>query len=411
MRTAIEVVDVSKRFRMDLDRKVSLKERAIRLGRRGRGHRDLWALRDVGFEVYEGETIGLLGHNGSGKSTLLKCIGGILRPTHGEIRTRGRLATLLELGAGFHPDLTGRENVFLNASILGLSRVDIERRFDDIVGFAGLEAFIDQQVKHYSSGMYVRLGFAVAINVDPHVLLVDEVLAVGDEAFQQRCLAKVDEFQKQGRTIVVVSHAAELVRQICDRAVVLDHGEQVTIDTPLEAIRAFRRTLRDRDEPVTELLDITDPGTPHDHSGAVRIVDLKVSRPVSTTPYVQPGEDIVVHVHYRAQRRIECPVFALSIFNSARTLVFGCNTDILGGGPKVVDGDGWVSFRLHDLPLLDGSYTISIGVHNEDASVVYDQADHAASFEVMAAQRVVGIVHLTTTVSQDAPDSGRSAVP
>ena len=223
---AIEVDGVSKRFRLTTERHSSLKERAIHFGRRHSG-KELWALRDISIEVEEGKTVGLLGHNGSGKSTLLKCIGGILQPNKGVIRTKGRLASLLELGAGFHPELTGRENVFLNASILGMSKRDIEGRFDDIVGFAELEQFIDQQVKHYSSGMYVRLGFAVATNVDPDVLLVDEVLAVGDESFQRKCLDRVRLFQKQGRTIVFVTHAADLVRQICDKATVLDHGELV----------------------------------------------------------------------------------------------------------------------------------------------------------------------------------------
>ena len=193
---------------------------------------DFWALRDISFDIDEGETVGLLGHNGSGKSTLLKCVGGILQPTTGLIRVRGRLASLLELGAGFHPDLTGRENVYLNAAILGLKRVDIEKRFDDIVEFAELEQFIDQQVKHYSSGMYVRLGFAVAVNVDPDVLLVDEVLAVGDETFQRKCLDRVHQFQDEGRTIVVVTHAADLVRRICTRVVVLDHGDLVALAHP-----------------------------------------------------------------------------------------------------------------------------------------------------------------------------------
>ena len=196
----------------------------MHLGRKKRGHKDFWALRDIDLDIAEGETVGLLGHNGSGKSTLLKCVGGILSPTEGEIRVRGRIASLLELGAGFHPDLTGRENVFLNASILGMAKRDIEQRLDEIVAFAELEAFIDEQVKHYSSGMYVRLGFAVAINVEPDVLLVDEVLSVGDEAFQQKCLDRVRGFQQDGRTIIFVSHAADLVRRICDRVMVLDHG-------------------------------------------------------------------------------------------------------------------------------------------------------------------------------------------
>src|SRR5205085_4377797 len=186
--------------------------------RRKKTVEDFWALRDITFDVPEGTTVGLLGHNGSGKSTLLKLIGGILRPTSGEIRRRGRLASLLELGGGLHPELTGRENVYLNASILGLSKKQIDARFDDIVAFAEMERFIDEQVKHYSSGMYVRLGFSVATNVDPEILLIDEVLAVGDENFQRKCLDRVKQFQRNGVTIAFVTHAPALVRRRCDMA-------------------------------------------------------------------------------------------------------------------------------------------------------------------------------------------------
>src|SRR5262249_30415863 len=188
--------------------------------------------------------MGLLGHNGSGKSTLLKCVAGILQPTTGEIRTHGRVAALLELGAGFNHELTGRENIFMNASILGLSKRETEKVFDEIVAFSELDKFIDMQVRHYSSGMYVRLGFAVAVNVDPDILLVDEVLAVGDEAFQRKCLERVARFQREGRTILFVTHAADLVRKVCDRAIVLDHGHLVSDSAPGEAVRTFRETLQ-----------------------------------------------------------------------------------------------------------------------------------------------------------------------
>lgn len=214
----IRVVDVSKSF--SLNKQKSLKERVVNLGRE-RKHRDAFtALRDVSFEVESSTTLGLIGHNGSGKSTLLKTIGGILSPDKGYVERRGRLAALLEVGAGFHGDLTGRENVFLNASILGLTRKQTERYFDDIVAFADIgDQFIDTQVKFYSSGMYVRLAFAVAVHVDPEILLVDEVLAVGDEPFQRKCMERIKQFQREGRTIVLVTHALDTVRQLCDRAI------------------------------------------------------------------------------------------------------------------------------------------------------------------------------------------------
>ena len=221
MAPAIEVVDVSKRFRIYREKPTTLKQRL--LSGRTRAE-DFWALRDVAFDVAEGESLALIGPNGSGKSTLLKVIAGILRPTNGKVLQRGRLAGLLELGAGFHPELTGRENVYLNSAFLGLSRKETDAVYDDIVGFAELGDFMETAIKFYSSGMLVRLGFACAVHVDPDVLLIDEVLAVGDEAFQARCLDRVRWFQRQGRTIVLVSHALDMVRQLCDQAVMLDHG-------------------------------------------------------------------------------------------------------------------------------------------------------------------------------------------
>src|SRR5450830_1951334 len=218
----IQVAGVSKRF--VLHKEKSLKERLLRNGRGAVASEDFWALRDIDLSVEAGTTVGLMGSNGSGKSTLLKIVGAIIQPTSGTVMRRGRLAALLELGAGFHPDLTGRENVYLNASILGLTRAETERHFDAIVDFSGIERFIDTQVKFYSSGMYVRLAFAVAIHVDPDILLVDEVLAVGDEPFQRKCLERIRGFQHEGRTIILVTHGLDQVAEFCDRAIVLEHG-------------------------------------------------------------------------------------------------------------------------------------------------------------------------------------------
>jgi ABC-2 type transport system ATP-binding protein len=234
----IRVREVSKRFIIRKDK--SLKERIVNFKRSNRYKDDFWALRDVDFTITAGSTVGLLGANGSGKSTLLKVIGGIIDPTDGFVERRGRLAALLELGAGFHPDLTGRENVFLNASILGLSRAQTEGYFDSIVDFAEIGDFIDTQVKFYSSGMYVRLAFAIAVHVDPDVLLVDEVLAVGDEPFQKKCMDKIKEFQAEGRTIVFVSHSADQVADLCDRVVVLSHGSVIFDGATVAGIEALR---------------------------------------------------------------------------------------------------------------------------------------------------------------------------
>lgn len=234
---AISVEAVSKRFRLELNRPASLKEAILRFGRRE--VRDFWVLRDISLQVRAGSFFGLIGHNGSGKSTLLRLIAGIHRPTSGEIRTSGRLSALLELGSGFHPDLTGRENVFLNGAMLGLSRRQMSAAMDEIVDFSGIGDQIDAPVKIYSSGMYVRLGFAVAVKVDPQILLVDEVIAVGDEQFQQKCLHHMERLRAAGTTVLVVSHDSALVRRLCDSAAWLDHGRLLLKGDPDTVVGAY----------------------------------------------------------------------------------------------------------------------------------------------------------------------------
>jgi ABC-type polysaccharide/polyol phosphate transport system ATPase subunit len=236
----VRAEDVSKRFVIRKEK--SLKERIVNFGRSQKHKDDFWALRDVSFEITAGTTLGLVGANGSGKSTLLKVLGGIIEPNDGFVQRRGRLAALLELGAGFHPDLTGRENVYLNSSILGLSRKQTDEYFESIVAFSEIAEFIDTQVKFYSSGMYVRLAFAIAVHVDPDILLVDEVLAVGDEPFQEKCMAKIKEFQSEGRTIILVSHSAKQVEDLCDRVLVLSHGSVVFDGGATEGIAALRES-------------------------------------------------------------------------------------------------------------------------------------------------------------------------
>lgn len=230
----LKVENVSKSFKIAHHH--SLKERMVNFSKYKNSVEIFHAVDDVSLELKMGETLGLIGHNGSGKSTLLKIIGGILAPSSGQVFRRGRMAALLELGAGFHPDLTGRENVFLNAAILGLTKQETQKNFDSIVDFSGIENFIDSQVKFYSSGMYVRLAFAVAVHSDPDLLLIDEVLAVGDEPFQEKCMNRIREFQQQGRSIVLVTHSPDSVMETCSRVVVLDHGKSVFQGDPQMAL-------------------------------------------------------------------------------------------------------------------------------------------------------------------------------
>jgi lipopolysaccharide transport system ATP-binding protein len=238
---AVSVENVSKSFKLYKERNQSLKSTIMR-GRRS-VHEEFLALRDISFEVPQGSTFGLIGSNGSGKSTLLKCLAKIYYPEQGRISANGRVAALLEVGSGFHPELSGRENIFLNGSILGMSRKEVTRKFDEIVSFSGVEEFIDQPVKNYSSGMYVRLGFSVAINIDPDILVVDEVLAVGDAEFQEKCRQKFVDFKKAGKTVILVSHAMGAVEDMCDHAAWLRHGELMMHGRAKPTIKAYLNSL------------------------------------------------------------------------------------------------------------------------------------------------------------------------
>jgi ABC-2 type transport system ATP-binding protein len=423
--TSVEVQGVSKRFRLYHEKYTSLKEKVIHAGRVP--HEDLWALRDVSFEVPEGETVGILGRNGSGKSTLLKCVCGILQPTTGQVVVRGKLAGLLELGAGFQQELSGRENIYLNGSMLGFSKRDVDRMFDDIVEFAELGQFIDNQVKYYSSGMYVRLGFAVAVNVDPDVLVIDEVLAVGDERFQRKCMDRVKQFQREGRTILFVSHAPDLVRSICDRAVVLSDGEMVGVGVPGEAIRLFRERLLEAGDALgaseaaaalgvapEEAADghagegqaLPDPPAAGVQAAAGSISSLRLapqeSRPVRFTDvtcvlpaeserrYLLPGEPVTIRASFESARPVLGAVFQLEVRGDAGTGLFRTDSEILGVPCDLAPGPGTFEFHLEAVPLLDGAYDVNLGV--QTARGLSDWREPACTFEVMNPGRSTGVV-------------------
>lgn len=395
MGAVIEIENVSKHFKLNHARADSLKERVVNF--RKANYEEFWALRDVSIDVQQGETIGLLGHNGSGKSTLLKCVAGIMRPTSGTIRKRGRTAALLELGAGFHGDLTGRENIYMNGSILGFSRTEIDRIFDDIVAFSEIEEFIDNQVKHYSSGMAARLGFAVAVNVEPEILLVDEVLAVGDEAFQRKCLDRIKQFQREGRTILLVTHAVDMVRQICDRAAVLDHGQLVTIGAPGEAALAFREHLRKRGAEVPK--DLDDPTLLRNLQ--IQITDVAIEYPEPGRAHVLPSEPLGIRVDYEAPRRVDDVIFSIAIYDQEGRMLLGTNSELTGDDVDFVEGRGSCRFLFERIPLLDGVYLVSIGIHSYDGELIYDQRAEQDTIEVLSHGREVGLVHFPVHVRLD----------
>jgi len=417
MSAAIEIVGVSKHFRLYAERYNSLKERAIHLGRIP--YRDFWALEDINLEIEEGETVGLLGHNGSGKSTLLKCIAGIIRPSSGEIRIRGRLAALLELGAGFHPELTGRENVYLNASLLGLGRRDIEARFDDIVGFAELEEHIDQQVKYYSSGMYVRLGFAVAINMEPDILLVDEVLAVGDELFQRKCLARIRQFQREGRTIVFVTHGPDMVRQICNRVAVLHEGKTVAWGDPAAAVRTYREHLLKRAAVSEEAAQLVTAMTESEGIGEasetvagpaldnrVSITSVSFEDPQLGSELVAAGGPMSVRIRYRASDRVEDIVGVVAVYDGGGQMLFMWRSDYMGGPSGPIEaGEGEFCFRFDSVPLVEGTYPVSAGLHSLDGSTVYEWQDKRANLNVINSHSLNGLLYLPASVEVAAGSS------
>ncbi len=410
--TAIEVVNASKSFILQPDRPRSFQELVVNGFRRGKRRKDevLWALRDVSFSVKPGETLGLIGSNGSGKSTCLKLLTRILEPTTGAVRVQGRVSALLELGAGFHPDLTGRENVFLHGSVIGLGRREMARRYEDIVAFAELERFIDIPVKFYSSGMYVRLAFATAINVNPDVLLVDEVLAVGDQSFQEKCLARIHEMKALGVTIVFVSHSLDAVRSLCDRAIWLDHGEVREDNLSDVVIGRYLQAGREHDEAAAmaereaerqsqpEPQAATEEETPTDDdpmaryrkrwgSREVEIVEVRFyDREGRDRLLLTTGEPMTIAIRYHAHQRIERPMFGLAIHRNDGLHLCGPNNVFAGFDIPYIEGEGEVRYTVDTLPLLEGGYYVTAAIHDAAGEHAYDHQSLYYPFKVQNGQ-------------------------
>jgi ABC-type polysaccharide/polyol phosphate transport system ATPase subunit len=378
---AISVSHVSKNYRLWGRRSqfATLKSALLKRDLKLAPEATVPALRDVSFAIHKGEAFGIIGRNGSGKSTILKIISGILKPTTGSVDVNGRIAALIELGAGFHPEITGRENIFINGIMLGLTKREVESRFDSIVDFSGIRPFLDQPVKTYSSGMYVRLGFAVAVHVDPDVLLIDEVLSVGDEEFSQKCVAKIQEMKFRGVTLIFVTHQLGQVRNLCDRALWLDKGEGKVVGDPARVVDDYLQDVAGGSSslsgapaapPAEE--EKEESTTPKDEEERWGSGEVLLRRVALTDP---EGRDLVAlgagtPVTVEMDVEVKVPqddfVFGVGIYHADGTCVYGTNTDLEGLAPERLDGNGRVRFIIPSLDLVAGTYRIDAAVHTRN---------------------------------------------
>jgi ABC-type polysaccharide/polyol phosphate transport system ATPase subunit len=356
------------------------------------------ALTDVSFTVERGEAFGVIGRNGSGKSTLLKIVTGILKPTSGRVSVNGRIAALIELGAGFHPEITGRENIYINGIMLGLTRREIDQRYDQIVAFSGIGDFLDQPVKTYSSGMYVRLGFAVAVHVDPDILLIDEVLAVGDEEFSARCVAKIQQMKYRGVTLVFVTHQLDQVRTLCDRALWLDHGRIEAIGDPMRVVDAYLQEVSGA-TPASQPAEETpaapekkDPGE-EERWGSGEVV----LKHVALTDHhgrelvaIGAGTPVTIDMDVEVRAPQDDFVFGVGIYHADGSCVYGTNTDLEGFAPERLDANARVRFVVPSLDLVAGTYRIDAAVHTRNGRA-FDYRRNVLRFVVGSRVHDIGV--------------------
>ncbi len=403
MSNAIEFHNVSKYFRIDRDRPRTFQELFIQLFRRSRrGANIFWALRDVSFTVERGSSVGLIGTNGAGKSTTLKLISRIIQPSSGTIAVRGRVTALLELGAGFHPELSGRDNIYLNGAVMGLTRKEVDDKFDRIVEFAELEDFVDVPLKDYSSGMQARLGFSTAIHFDPEIVLLDEVLSVGDQAFQQKCVDRIRRLRRKKVTMLFVSHSIETVMSTCNKAIWLDHGRLRMAGDAVSVCNAYHeysliKAAEAQAQDATDDADVTQNGhldeNPIDGlnregrlgSGEARITKVEfldaAGRPGRLT---RTHAKLTVRLHYHARRRLEHMLFGIAFFHVQTGARLAGPNNVFGNYViDEIDGDGYVDYTIHDLPFLPGDYEVDVAIYNESDTHRYDYWSRCARFTVL----------------------------
>jgi ABC-2 type transport system ATP-binding protein len=378
--------NVSRRFRVYPQRHVTLKEAIVR--RRHLRPVEVWALRDVSFRIEPGESVGFMGRNGSGKTTLLRLLAGVFRPTSGHLAVAGRVGSLLELGAGFHPDFTGRDNIYLSASIYGLRKQEVDRRLDSIIEFSELERFIDLPVRTYSAGMYMRLGFSIAVNVDAEVLLLDEVFAVGDEAFQRKCVERILDFKRQGTTIAFVSHSGAALERMCDRGFLLRQGVVEYEGDTGEAIRRYQELLAGEEEPAERAAGLQEWGT-----GEARVTDVRLEHAAGEVrDDFMPGDHVVLRLTVQNREAIDPPRLAIELRDVSGGLLSRAERDLGELGWDREGEDANVRFDIQRLPLVEGRFQFNISLTDGARTRRYHSVEKAAEFSVAPQGEAHGFV-------------------
>lgn len=434
----VKVRNVSKKFRIYHEKNLNLKYAVLNFltGKKSSYYDEFWALKNINLNIKKGEAIGIIGENGSGKSTLLKLMAKILYPDEGDIFTQGKIASLIEIGAGFHAELSGRENVYINGSILGFTKREVDANLEKIIDFSGLDKFIDNPIKTYSSGMFVRLGFSIAIHVDPDILLVDEILAVGDEKFQKKCLQKIDGFKKQEKTIVIVSHDLQTIEQICDRVYLLDDGLLVSEGNSVDVISEYHRILYTKEEkglraeqieaveketapseepsPRPESLprkevkaekeaqaqEKTTPSPPTHRWGSKEAEITKIEffdDQNKKTGIFKTGNLMKVRIHYNAHQKIEKPVFGIAFYREEGIHITGPNTKTSNYAIDSIEGEGFIEYIIHSIPFLPGTYFFTAAIYDFPCLHAYDHWERCFRFSVIESDKIkerYGVVHI-----------------
>lgn len=391
---ALSIKDLKKDFVLPHEKVNSIKEKVIRFHKTS--YEKLHVLKGINLEVKKGEFVGIVGRNGSGKSTLLKIIGGVYQPTSGEVSTNGTLTPFIELGIGFNPELTGRENVFLNGAILGLSRKQVINKYDEIVEFAEMEKFMDQKLKNYSSGMQVRLAFSIAMQAHNDILLIDEVLAVGDANFQRKCFDQFKRIKQEGKTVIFVTHDMGAVQEYCDRAILIDNGLIASEGSPQQVTRAYNNVnLKASERSVSSKNKATKDNVIHEGNGSVEIIDVWTEKNGKKSSAFGPEDHITVNVRFKAKDNIINPVYGFTFRSSDKQTVFATNTksnrvetgEIIVGDVVTVRSEVKNAFK-------DGTYTISAAVASSDRSVTYDRTEDIHEFRISGWDMTDGLVQL-----------------